>query len=155
MLASSFERALRGVAHSRPCARCASVLVLGEYDARGAVSSATRAAVTAAGRVGGPIHVLLAGVGAKAATASAAQVAGVERVLYSEEAAVSHGMAEGLAALLQDLQAKRSAWREGGWGAAQAPAALFPLMHPASYCPSFPPPPHSPRRRPSKSTRTF
>lgn len=73
----------------------------------------------------GPILVLLAGVGAKAATASAAQVTGMERVLYSEQAAVSHGMAEGLAALLQGLQAKCSAWG-GGWGSAQAPAARSP-----------------------------
>ena len=92
------------------CARCASSLVLGEYGA-GGVSNATRAAVTAAGKLGGPIHVLLAGVGAKAAAASAAQVAGVSKVLYSEEAAVSHGLAEGLALLLQALQAKSRASR--------------------------------------------
>ncbi len=87
------------------CVRCASTLVLGEYDAAG-VSGATRAAVTAAGKLGGPIHVLLAGAGAQAAAASAAQVAGVQKVLYSEEASVSHGLAEGLALLLQAMQAK-------------------------------------------------
>lgn len=99
---SAAPRAAVGALH---CSRCASTLVLGEYDAAG-VSGATRAAVTAAGKLGGPIHVLLAGVGAQAAAASAAQVAGVQKVLYSEEASVSHGLAEGLVALLQGLQAK-------------------------------------------------
>ena len=106
---SSLSSVLRRAPAARAlqCARCASSLVLGEYGA-GGVSNATRAAVTAAGKLGGPIHVLLAGVGAKAAAASAAQVAGVSKVLYSEEPAVSHGMAEGLALLLQALLAQGS-----------------------------------------------
>ncbi len=139
-------------ARTLQCARCASSLVLGEYGA-GGVSNATRAAVTAAGKLGGPIHVLLAGVGAKAAAASAAQVAGVSKVLYSEEAAVSHGMAEGLALLLQALQAKDSACARAracapicpGWGWAQ-PRGL-PPPDPLSRAP--PPPPSPSHTHPS------
>jgi len=106
----STARAMRSAAPFSICRRCASSLVLGEFDAKGAVSGATRAAVTAAGKVGGPIHVLLAGAGAKGASASASQVAGVERVFYSEDASVSNGLAEGLSALLLSLQAKSSAF---------------------------------------------
>ena len=151
-LASVLRRA--PAARALQCARCASSLVLGEYGA-GGVSNATRAAVTAAGKLGGPIHVLLAGVGAKAAAASAAQVAGVSKVLYSEEPAVSHGMAEGLALLLQALQAQGSecgraaaarafaraggaAAVAGGAGAPRALSASPPCRPPPSY---LPPPP--------------
>jgi len=88
--------------------RYASSLVLGEFDGKGVLSGATRAAVTAARKVGGPLHMLLAGAGAKAAATSAAQVAGVEKVLYSEEATFSNGMAEGLSSLLKACQEKNS-----------------------------------------------
>lgn len=107
---SSLGSCAAAAARAPACARCASSLVLGEFDAKGAVSGATRAAVSAALKIGGPVHVLVAGAGAKAAAAGAAKVAGVEKVLYSEEACVSNGMAEGLAALLHALQAKSSAF---------------------------------------------
>jgi electron transfer flavoprotein alpha subunit len=93
----------------RSAARSASTLVLGEH-AGGAVTPATLSAVTAAGKLGpGPVTVLLAGSGAQAASASAAKVAGVANVLFSEDARVSNGLAEGLSDLLVALQKQHSA----------------------------------------------
>ena len=89
--------------------RQASSLILGEFDAKGVISGGTRAAVSAAKKVGGPLHMLLAGAGAKAAASNAAQVAGVEKVFYSEDATASNGMAEGLTSLLKACHEKNSA----------------------------------------------
>jgi hypothetical protein len=134
----------------RTCQRCASTLVLGEYTASG-VSSSTRASVTAAGKLGGPVHVLLAGVGAKAAAAGASQITGVSKVLYSEEPSVSHGMAEGLSALLQSLQASNSAWGHGAVCGGGSPLlSFFPPPAPPHLLPTPPPSPPPP----SQSTLT-
>ena len=112
-------------------ARAASVLILGEH-ASGAVDSSTRAAVSAAKKLGSPITVLLAGEGSSKAAASAAGVDGVDSVLFSEAKAASSGLAEGLAGLMKGLHDKNSA------------SSLF------CGCPSPPPPlcppPHSPIR---------
>ena len=90
--------------------RCASTLILGEY-AGGSVSPATASAVTAAGKLGGgPVTVLLAGAGAQMASASAAKLSGVTKVLFSEDARVTNGLAEGLSSLLVALQKQHSAF---------------------------------------------
>jgi electron transfer flavoprotein alpha subunit len=79
-----------------------AVLVLAEHDSR-ALKPATLHAVTAASRVGGEIHLLVAGHGAAPAAAAAAKVAGIKKVLLAEDDSFAHPLAEDLAALLAGL----------------------------------------------------
>ena len=64
----------------------------------------TLAAVAALGEV----HVLVAGTGGDAAAAEAAKLAGVAKVLFADDHAYCHGMAESTAALIVSLAASYS-----------------------------------------------
>ncbi|AWK86880.1 electron transfer flavoprotein subunit alpha/FixB family protein [Azospirillum thermophilum] len=86
----------------------ASILVLAEHD-NATLKPATLHAVTAAGRIGGEIHVLVAGQGAQAAAAAAARVAGVAKVLLADDAAYAHQLPEAVAPLVVGLA-------QGGYG---------------------------------------
>lgn len=90
-----------------------SVLVLAEHD-NNSLKDATLAAVTAAGKLGGDVHVLVAGQGVSGAAQAAAAVAGVAKVLVADDAAYANALAENLAPLLVDLM--------GGYDALVAPA---------------------------------
>jgi electron transfer flavoprotein alpha subunit len=79
-----------------------SILLLAEHD-NGSLKSATLHAVTAAGKIGGDIHVLVAGQGCKAAADAAAKIPGIAKVLLCDDAAYVAGLAENLAALLVKL----------------------------------------------------
>jgi len=79
-----------------------SVLIVAEHDGK-AIKGATRSAVTAATRIGGEVHLLVAGAGCAAAAADAATIAGVSRVLLDDDAAFAHPLAEGLADLICTL----------------------------------------------------
>ncbi|MGE5477448.1 MAG: FAD-binding protein [Bacteroidales bacterium] len=79
-----------------------SVLVLAEHEA-GQLKAATLNAVTAARKLGGDIHVLVAGSGAGAVAQAAAAVEGVAKVLLADSPAYAHNLPEPLAALLADL----------------------------------------------------
>jgi electron transfer flavoprotein alpha subunit len=79
-----------------------TILLLAE-TANGALAPATAKAVTAAQQIGGPIHVLVVGPGLKGAADQAAKIAGVEKVLYAEDAALDHVLAEPVAALIVSL----------------------------------------------------
>jgi electron transfer flavoprotein alpha subunit len=79
-----------------------SVLVIAEHD-NTHVRGGTANAVTAATRMGGEVHVLVAGQGAHAAAEAAAKLAGVKKVLFAEGAQYSGGLAENLAALVVPL----------------------------------------------------
>jgi electron transfer flavoprotein alpha subunit len=79
-----------------------AVLVLAEHS-NAALNEATAKAVTAAGAIGGDIHVLVAGSGAKAAAEAAAKLAGVAKVLLAEDASLANGLAEPVADLLVSL----------------------------------------------------
>ena len=59
----------------------------------------TLAAITALGEV----HVLVAGTGSEGAAAEAAKMAGVAKVLFADDAAYCHGMAESTAALIVSI----------------------------------------------------
>jgi electron transfer flavoprotein alpha subunit len=76
-------------------------LVLLEYDATG-IKQPSRSAVAAATALG-EVHVLVAGIDLGAATAAAAKLPGVTKVLVAENAALDHLMAEPTAALLLAL----------------------------------------------------
>nr|WP_315845421.1 FAD-binding protein [uncultured Achromobacter sp.] len=74
-----------------------TVLVIAEHDNR-ALAGATRNAIAAAGKLGVPIHVLVAGAGAQAVADAAARVAGVQKVLLANAPHLGDGLAENLAA---------------------------------------------------------
>ncbi|NND49193.1 MAG: electron transfer flavoprotein subunit alpha/FixB family protein [Rhizobiales bacterium] len=79
-----------------------AVLVVAEHD-NAELKDATAKVVTAAGEVGSPVHVLVAGKGCDGVAAEAAKIAGVEKVLVSEADHYEHRLAEPLAALVVKL----------------------------------------------------
>jgi electron transfer flavoprotein alpha subunit len=81
-----------------------SVLVLADHD-NSELKDATLAAVTAATQLGGDVHVLVAGKGAKGVADAAANVAGVSKVLLADDAAYENALAENVAPLVAGLMA--------------------------------------------------
>jgi electron transfer flavoprotein alpha subunit len=73
------------------------ILVLAEHD-NASVKSATAHAVAAASKLGGDVHVLVAGHGASGAAAGAAKIAGVAKVLHADAPHLAKPTAENLAA---------------------------------------------------------
>src|SRR6188474_1151867 len=76
-----------------------AVLVIAEHD-HGTLKGATLNTVTAAQKIGGEIHVLVAGHNADGAAKAAAQIAGVAKVLNAEAAQLGEFLAENVAALV-------------------------------------------------------
>jgi electron transfer flavoprotein alpha subunit len=72
-------------------------LVIAEHD-HASIKGATLNTVTAAVQCGGDVHVLVAGSNAAAAAASAAQIAGVSKVIHADGAQFAHALAENMAA---------------------------------------------------------
>jgi electron transfer flavoprotein alpha subunit len=79
-----------------------AVLIIAEHD-HGTLKAATRNTVTAAQKIGGEIHVLIAGHNAEAAAKAAAQVAGVSKVLSADAAHLGEFLAENVAALVVSI----------------------------------------------------
>jgi electron transfer flavoprotein alpha subunit len=79
-----------------------TTLLLAEHDNR-ALKDATHKALTAAKQLGGDVHVLVAGSGAKAVADAAAKLDGVNKVLLADAPAYEHALAEPLAALIVSL----------------------------------------------------
>ena len=79
-----------------------SVLVIAEHDNAG-IKSGTLNTITAAGKLGGDVHVLVAGSGCAAAAQAAAKIAGVAKVLVADAAQYAHGLAENLGDLVAGL----------------------------------------------------
>ncbi|WP_337269288.1 electron transfer flavoprotein subunit alpha/FixB family protein [Oryzifoliimicrobium ureilyticus] len=79
-----------------------AILLLAEHD-NNAVSDQTAKALTAAQKIGGDVHVLVAGAGAKAAADSAAKLAGVSKVLLADDPSLGNALAEPLADLIISL----------------------------------------------------
>jgi len=74
-----------------------TALVIAEHDNQH-LKPATLAAVTAAAKAGGEVHILVAGAGCGEVAAQAARVAGVAKVLVADAPQLGHGLAENLAA---------------------------------------------------------
>ena len=74
-----------------------NALVVAEHDNQ-TIRPATLNTVTAAAQLGGQVDVLVAGSGAQAAAAAAAQIAGVAKVLHADAEVFAHGLAENVAA---------------------------------------------------------
>ncbi len=81
-----------------------AVLVWVEHD-NVVLKDATLAAVTAAGQLGGDVHLLVVGKGAQSVADAAAQVAGVAKVLLADDAAYENALAENVAPLITGLMA--------------------------------------------------
>ncbi|MGI6245057.1 MAG: electron transfer flavoprotein subunit alpha/FixB family protein [Pseudochelatococcus sp.] len=91
-----------------------TTLLIADHD-NTALKDGTAKALTAARELGEPVHVLVAGEGARAAADAAAKLEGVEKVLLAEGAVYAHGLAEPLAALVAGLA--------GGYRSIVAPAS--------------------------------
>ncbi|MBA1205423.1 electron transfer flavoprotein subunit alpha, partial [Pseudomonas capeferrum] len=68
-----------------------------------AVAPATLNTVAAAAKIGGDIHVLVAGQGVSAVAEAAARIAGVAKVLVADNAAYAHQLPENIAPLVAAL----------------------------------------------------
>ncbi len=79
-----------------------SVLVIAEHD-NASIKSGTLNTITAAGKLGGDVHVLVAGSGCAAAAQAAAKIAGVAKVLVADAAQYANGLAENLGDLVAGL----------------------------------------------------
>jgi electron transfer flavoprotein alpha subunit len=81
-----------------------AILLLADHD-NATLSDQTAKALTAAARIGGDVHVLVAGKGARPAADAAAKLAGVSKVLLAESDELANNLAEPLADLLISLAA--------------------------------------------------
>jgi electron transfer flavoprotein alpha subunit len=79
-----------------------TALILGQHDGK-ALDQGVLNAVTAAGLLGGEVHILVAGADLGPVAAEAARIAGVAKVLQVEHALYATGLAEDLAKLLVAL----------------------------------------------------
>ena len=81
-----------------------SVLVIAEHD-NASIKKATLNTVTAAGKIGGDIHILVAGKDCNGAAQAAAKVAGVSKVLVADAPQYNHELAENITPLVAKLAA--------------------------------------------------
>ncbi|NVD42243.1 electron transfer flavoprotein subunit alpha/FixB family protein [Ensifer sp. HO-A22] len=79
-----------------------AILLLADHDGSH-LSDQTAKTLTAATKIGGDVHVLVAGAGAKAAADQAAKLSGVAKVLVAEDTSLANNLAEPLAALIVSL----------------------------------------------------
>src|SRR5262249_33747385 len=79
-----------------------TALVIAEHDKQ-SLKGGTANAVTAAAKMGGYVHVLVAGSGSGGAAQAAAKLAGVKKVLHCEAALYDGGLPENYAALVAPL----------------------------------------------------
>jgi electron transfer flavoprotein alpha subunit len=77
-------------------------LVLAEHNT-GALDEATAKTVSAAGKISSPVHVLVAGKGCAGIAAEAAKLAGVEKVLLTDDAIYANLLPEAVAELVLSL----------------------------------------------------
>jgi electron transfer flavoprotein alpha subunit len=85
-----------------------TTLLIAEHD-NAALSEQTGKALSAAGQLGGDVHVLVAGQGSAAVAEAAGKLAGVAKVLHADAAPYADGLAEPLADLVVSLAANYDA----------------------------------------------
>jgi electron transfer flavoprotein alpha subunit len=78
------------------------ILVIAEHD-NASLKASTLNAITAAQKLGGDIHVLVAGQSAATAAQAAAKIAGVTKVLVADAAHLAHQLPENLAPVVVEL----------------------------------------------------
>src|SRR5690606_13506293 len=79
-----------------------AILVVAEHT-NAALAAATLNTVAAAQKIGGDIHVLVAGYNAGAAAEAAAKIAGVSKVMDADHAAFANQLPERVAPLVAEL----------------------------------------------------
>ncbi|MBB3313725.1 electron transfer flavoprotein alpha subunit [Rhizobium sp. BK196] len=79
-----------------------AILLLADHD-NATLSDQTAKALTAAAQIGGDVHILVAGKGAKTAADAAAKLSGVSKVLLAESDELANNLAEPLADLIISL----------------------------------------------------
>ncbi|WOS62007.1 electron transfer flavoprotein subunit alpha/FixB family protein [Sinorhizobium fredii] len=79
-----------------------AILLLADHDTTH-LSDQTAKALTAASKIGGDVHVLVAGSNVKGVAEQAAKLAGVAKVLVADDASLANNLAEPLAALIVSL----------------------------------------------------
>ncbi|MBZ5760936.1 MULTISPECIES: electron transfer flavoprotein subunit alpha/FixB family protein [Rhizobium] len=79
-----------------------AILLLADHD-NVSLSDQTAKTLTAAAKIGGDIHVLVSGKGARAAADAAAKLSGVSKVLLAESDDLANNLAEPLADLIVSL----------------------------------------------------
>jgi electron transfer flavoprotein alpha subunit len=79
-----------------------AILLLADHD-NASLSDQTAKTLTAAAKIGGDVHVLVAGKGAKAAADAAAKLSGVSKVLLADNDDLANNLAEPLADLIVSL----------------------------------------------------
>ncbi|MGR8927400.1 electron transfer flavoprotein subunit alpha/FixB family protein (plasmid) [Rhizobium leguminosarum] len=79
-----------------------TILLLADHDNQ-SLSDQTAKTLTAAAKIGGDVHVLVAGKAAKPAADAAAKLAGVSKVLLAESDELANNLAEPLADLIVSL----------------------------------------------------
>lgn len=79
-----------------------SILVIAEHD-NASLKGATLNTIAAAQKIGGDVHVLVAGQGCQAAADQAAKAAGVAKVLIADNAAYANQLAENVSLLVAEL----------------------------------------------------
>ncbi|WP_312936267.1 FAD-binding protein [Pseudomonas sp.] len=84
-----------------------TILVIAEHEA-GAIAPATLNTVAAAGKIGGDVHLLVAGANVGTLAEAAAKIAGVSKVLVADNAAYEHALPENVAPLIVELAANYS-----------------------------------------------
>ncbi len=95
-----------------------AILILADHD-NTSLKPATLNTVTAAQKIGGDIHILVAGANAGAAAQAAASIPGVAKVLHADAAWLAAPVAENVAATMVALA------RAGGYSHLMAPATGF------------------------------
>ncbi|MEK9850244.1 MAG: FAD-binding protein [Candidatus Puniceispirillum sp.] len=84
-----------------------SILILTDHD-NGQLNPATLNSVTAAGEIGGDVHLLVAGDPSGAVAKQAATISGVSKILIADDAAFANGLAENIAPLITGLASSYS-----------------------------------------------
>ncbi len=79
-----------------------TILLIADHD-NATLSDQTNKALTAAAKMGGDVHVLVAGKGCKSVADAAAKLSGVKKVLLADDAMLEHRVAEPFAALIVSL----------------------------------------------------
>ncbi|PVX81138.1 electron transfer flavoprotein subunit alpha/FixB family protein [Paraburkholderia unamae] len=79
-----------------------TILVIAEHD-NASVKAATLNTVAAAQKIGGDVHVLVAGHNAQAAAEAAAKIAGVAKVLLADAPQLEQGLAENVEATVMSI----------------------------------------------------
>ncbi len=79
-----------------------AILLLADHDTTH-LSDQTAKALTAATKIGGDVHVLVAGANVKGIAEQAAKLSGVAKVLVAEDASLANNLAETLAATIVSL----------------------------------------------------